>query len=166
MKNKIVLSCLLASISTMAGPIELSCKQKAKETAAAIYQDCISENKQAEVERIRSEYKEQLAELKNKYNSQLETLAPKAKVSRDKNKINSNSRSKPLPEKMELQIEEKVKPMARKSLKVEKIDITDNEASEIFRSRSEDTFKTEADIKSELTASPAPEIVEIPIQSE
>ena len=69
----------MASQATAAGTnsIEFMCKTKAKEIAAETYKGCVTENKQAQVERIRKEYQTKLAELKNQYNSELKQLSPK-----------------------------------------------------------------------------------------
>lgn len=53
---------------------ELTCRAKAKETAAEIYRGCISEKKSAEIERLQKSYQEKLRNLKSDYEKEIETL--------------------------------------------------------------------------------------------
>lgn len=53
---------------------EFMCKSKAKEIAAETYKNCIVENKQAQVDKIKKEYQDRLAELKAQYNKELKAL--------------------------------------------------------------------------------------------
>lgn len=56
---------------------ELSCRAKAKELAADSYRNCVSENRNAEIEKIKKEYQERLRTLKEDYEKEVEKLGGK-----------------------------------------------------------------------------------------
>lgn len=73
---------LVISINTFAGvaafaqaSYELTCRNKAKEIAAETYKNCVTENRQTQIEQIRKDYKEKMAELKNHYDSELKKIS-------------------------------------------------------------------------------------------
>lgn len=56
---------------------ELSCRAKAKEIAAETYRTCVSENKTAEIERLKKDYQERLRLLKDDYEVEISKLGLK-----------------------------------------------------------------------------------------
>ena len=140
------------STVAQANEIELMCKSKAKELAAAAYKDCLSENKQAEIQRIRSEYQAQISDLKSKYNSQLEKLGSTPKTSAKPKTKPSKAKPETTPiEESEIPAfpSETVKKMNHQQVKTERIDLSETSIEEV-KDMSVDSR----------------EIIEIPIQSE
>ena len=75
---------LLAGLSVFAeGTYELTCRNKAKEIAAETYKNCVTENRQSQIEQIRSDYKEKLATLKSHYDGELKKIGGKSTASSD-----------------------------------------------------------------------------------
>lgn len=141
----------MASQASAAGTnsIEFMCKAKAKEIAAETYKGCVTENKQAQVERIRKEYQTKLAELKNQYNSELKQLSPK-KAGKSSAALETNASEMP------------AKKMKSTKVKKEQIDFSSsNQAPAITDYPSSD--QNEAGVE---VAAPETEIVEIPVQQE
>jgi hypothetical protein len=64
---------------------ELSCRAKAKETAALTYSSCVTEARNTRVDEIRSHYQKELAALKLKYDRELETMGKVGPKSNSKN---------------------------------------------------------------------------------
>lgn len=56
---------------------ELSCRAKAKEIAAETYRTCVTENKSAEIDRLKKDYKERLRNLKDDYEVEVAKLGLK-----------------------------------------------------------------------------------------
>lgn len=56
---------------------ELSCRAKAKEVAADTYRTCVTENKSAEIDRLKRDYKERLRNLKDDYEVEVAKLGLK-----------------------------------------------------------------------------------------
>ncbi len=72
---------ILAGLSAFAdSSYELTCRNRAKEIAAESYKNCVTENRQSQLQQIRSDYKEKLAELKNHYDSELKKVSGKQTV--------------------------------------------------------------------------------------
>ena len=61
--------------------IELMCRNQAKEIAAEAYKNCVTENKQVQIEKIRKEYQAKLGELKSHYDQELKKLSSQNKNS-------------------------------------------------------------------------------------
>lgn len=53
---------------------ELTCRQQAKEIAAETYKNCMTEQRQSQLEKIRKDYKEDLAKLKSHYDTELKKV--------------------------------------------------------------------------------------------
>lgn len=156
--------------------IEFMCRSKAKEIAAETYKNCVVDNKQAEIDRIRQEYKDKLDALKNQYNQELKGLSSEEKatqsvpegaaVSSAKNNVAARKATSPKKSDKKAKIssktvvtttaeliEEDVKKVDRSpKVKIEKIDF----------SKAEDDSSVEV---SRLVR-PNTEIVEIPYQEE
>ncbi|MBC7742216.1 MAG: hypothetical protein H7061_08465 [Bdellovibrionaceae bacterium] len=54
---------------------EMSCRMKAKEIAAETYKNCMTDQRQTQLEQIRKDYKEKLSELKSHYDEKLKKLS-------------------------------------------------------------------------------------------
>ncbi len=66
----------IASHAQTASPsYELSCRAKAKGAAAETYKGCVTEGRQAEVEKVRQEYQEKIKTLKAQYERDLKQAA-------------------------------------------------------------------------------------------
>lgn len=69
-----------------ASSYELTCRAKAKELAAETYRNCVTENRNAEIERIRKDYHERLRSLKQDYEKDIERLNDKSTQKENKTK--------------------------------------------------------------------------------
>jgi uncharacterized protein YecT (DUF1311 family) len=81
-----VLTLTLLSTSAMAQQMsssELSCRAKAKEIAAQTYNTCITESRTAQVDQLRKEYQQQVAELKARYDKELKKMGSKEVAPKD-----------------------------------------------------------------------------------
>lgn len=58
--------------------VELICRSKAKEVAAETYKGCVTELKQAQIEKIRTDYQSKLKELKDYYDGELRRVNGKS----------------------------------------------------------------------------------------
>lgn len=67
---------LAATAAKTQSAYELQCKNKAKEAAVEMYNNCVTESRNQEIDRIRAEYQSRLKELKNHYNGELKKLSP------------------------------------------------------------------------------------------
>jgi hypothetical protein len=56
---------------------ELTCRAKAKEIAAETYRACVTENRNAEIEKLRKDYQERLRSLKQDYEKDIDQLNEK-----------------------------------------------------------------------------------------
>lgn len=74
LKTVFWMTVLFRSSTVLAQSYEVSCRAKAKEVAAETYRTCITENKQAHLQKIRSEYQQKLSDLKNHYDGELKKL--------------------------------------------------------------------------------------------
>lgn len=74
LKTVFWMTVLFRTDTVLAQSYEVSCRAKAKEVAAETYRTCITENKQAHLQKIRSEYQQKLSELKNHYDGELKKL--------------------------------------------------------------------------------------------
>lgn len=74
LKTVFWMTVIFRSGTVLAQSYEVSCRAKAKEVAAETYRTCITENKQAHLQKIRSEYQQKLSDLKNHYDGELKKL--------------------------------------------------------------------------------------------
>jgi hypothetical protein len=56
-------------------PFELACRMKAKEIAAETYRGCVTENRKAQIDQVKSEYQAKLKALKDEYDQELKKAA-------------------------------------------------------------------------------------------
>lgn len=90
----------LTSISIAQTSAELTCKAKAKEVAVQTYADCITTSKNAQIESVRSQYQEELAALKAKYDTKLKTISGDTAAPQKKSKAATlNASPAPIPVK-------------------------------------------------------------------
>jgi len=54
---------------------ELACRHQAKEIATETYKNCVTENRQSQVEDIRKEYQQKLSDLKSHYDGELKKIS-------------------------------------------------------------------------------------------
>jgi hypothetical protein len=54
---------------------EMSCRIKAKEIAADTYRGCVTENRKAQIDQIRSDYQTKLKSLKDEYDQELKKVS-------------------------------------------------------------------------------------------
>lgn len=67
---------IFAGLSAFAqSSYELMCRNKAKEIAAETYKNCVTEQRQSQIEQIRKDYKEKMADLKNHYDRELKKIS-------------------------------------------------------------------------------------------
>jgi hypothetical protein len=140
---------------------ELSCRNKAKEIAAETYKNCVTEQRESQLQQIRSEYKDKLSELKSHYDKELKKLSsktaegpalqtktPSAAASKQhvssKNTRTSGTRSLP-----------------KKSVKTEVIDFT---TPSVESNPEENMVQSQNRLKSDTDSMPDVEIVELPTQ--
>lgn len=75
---------------------EVACRAKAKEIAAETYRTCVTDNKQAQLKKIRSEYQRKLNDLKGYYDGELKKLkSGEITSSSQENMINNTAQSSP-----------------------------------------------------------------------
>lgn len=152
MKSTLATTLLVVTFSSQmlyaAGSIEFMCKAKAKEVAAETYQNCVTDSKQAEIERIRKEYQSKLSELKGHYDKELKQLSGGSSSKKSKNIKDSSSS---LPTEMAELPAKKLK--SNSKVKIEKIDLTASS-------------NTEAGVNADMNDPSPTEIVEIPSESE
>lgn len=78
LNNIIFMSLTLSAVTAHAqSSTELSCRAQAKEVAAQTYSTCLSEARSAQIDQIRKDYQQQLADLKSKYDQELKKIANK-----------------------------------------------------------------------------------------
>ena len=63
-----------------ASSYELSCRAQAKDLAAESYRNCVTENKTAEIEKLRKSYQDRLRSLKDDYEKEVEQLGGKKSI--------------------------------------------------------------------------------------
>lgn len=68
---------ITSKVTAAESSFEVSCRIKAKELAAETYKNCVTEQKQIQLEQIRNDYKVKLNELKNHYDKELKKLNTK-----------------------------------------------------------------------------------------
>lgn len=87
MKKTIVLLIItsLSSIAYTQASYEVMCRNKAKELAAMTYSNCLTDERQSQIENIRSEYKEQLTHLKAVYGDKLKKISDQEESTNNKN---------------------------------------------------------------------------------
>ncbi len=74
---------------------ELLCRNQAKEIAAETYKNCVTEQRQSQVEQIRKEYQQKLADLKSHYDGELKKVSSgKIRNSGAKQKVSSDDNFK------------------------------------------------------------------------
>lgn len=122
--------------------IEAMCKGKAKEVAVETYKSCVTENKQAEISRIRKDYQQKLSELKEYYNKELK------KLSGEKNQGTAQTTPLPTPSVVRKQAPEKPVVGIAKKLPTKQQDNgpalpVDNETQEIYKDNSPDDAQIE-----------------------
>ncbi len=66
---------LVVATSNAQSSFELTCRNQAKEIAAETYKNCVTENRKAQVEDIRSEYQQKLSDLKSHYDGELKKIS-------------------------------------------------------------------------------------------
>jgi len=67
----------IISFANTQSSYELTCRAKAKEIAAETYRTCVTENKSAEIERLKRDYQERLRNLKDEYEVEVSKLGLK-----------------------------------------------------------------------------------------
>lgn len=72
---------ITSKVTAAESSFEVSCRIKAKELAAETYKNCVTEQKQLQLEQIRNDYKVKLNELKNHYDKELKKLNTKSHAS-------------------------------------------------------------------------------------
>lgn len=78
LKSGIVLAILSVSNLSLAAngtSFELMCRNKAKEIAAETYNNCVTENKQTQLKEVRSDYEQELAAVKKRFEAKLKKIS-------------------------------------------------------------------------------------------
>ncbi len=150
---------LLAGLTAFAeGSYELSCRNKAKEIAAETYKTCVTEQRQSQLQQIRSDYKEKLAELKNHYDKELTKLSGKQVDGPDQEKLNTSRRQTGSKNSRG----SGARQLPKKTVRTEVIDLTtpptESSNQEIIQIQSQNRLKTNPETPGEA------EIVELPTQ--
>ncbi len=72
----IFLSLSSMSLFTKAeSSFEVMCRNQAKEIAAETYKNCVTENRQTQVDQIRKEYQQKISDLKSHYDGELKKVS-------------------------------------------------------------------------------------------
>lgn len=76
MKNFILFLFVIffMNYSNAQSSIDLMCRSKAKETAAQIYRNCVTETKQVELKKLRDDYKKSMNAVKNDFEGKLKRI--------------------------------------------------------------------------------------------
>lgn len=159
---------------------ELTCRNKAKEIAAETYKNCVTEHRQSQIEQIRKDYKEKMAELKNHYDNELKKISSDqqqvpATANSNNSKITSQKPSKKTTKPAAKMRSSGARSLPEKTVKTQVIDLTAPAASsdEFSQPSSFSHTSDEGAIQSQNSLiSEAPEdeglqdseIVELPIQ--
>jgi hypothetical protein len=61
--------------ATAESSFEVMCRNQAKEIAAETYKNCITENRQTQIDQIRKEYQQKISELKSHYDGELKKVS-------------------------------------------------------------------------------------------
>lgn len=159
-----VFACLTAFAQSS---YELSCRNKAKEIAAETYKNCVTEQRQSQIEQIRKDYKEKMAELKNHYDSELKKMSSgSAGTNSTSNKatLQKSTQNKGASKSMRAS---GARSLPKKTVKTEVIDLTTDsaESSQAFEQVSDESavqshnrMNTPSETAQDL------EIVELPAQ--
>lgn len=151
-KHTIILLIAVAFYSVQSyaqNSFELMCRNKAKEVAAETYKDCVTENRQSQVEQIRKEYQEKLGQLKNHYDGELKKVSggkaarkntASKPASNASNNVRNNQNRRELPDKK----------VTTQTIRTEVMDFTDSEATGAESAQNSDSV----------------EIVEIPVEQQ
>lgn len=140
---------------------ELTCRNKAKEIAAETYKNCVTEQRQSQIEQIRKDYKDKMAELKNHYDGELKKLS------------GGSSNTKPAPQKSTSTKASKsmrasgARSLPKKTVKTEVIDLTtgSSESSQTqIQTPDESTIPSQNRLNTESESTQDVEIVELPTQ--
>lgn len=165
---------LVLSINVFAGltafaqsSYELSCRNKAKEIAASTYKDCVTEQRQSQIEQIRKDYKEKMSELKNHYDNELKKMGSSgAATSSVSNKVAPQKTSQAKANSKTMRASG-ARSLPKKAVKTEVIDLTtgstenaqaQEQATDESTSPSQNRLNTENERPQDV------EIVELPTQ--
>lgn len=149
------------------GSYELSCRMKAKEIAAETYKGCVTENRQAQLEQIRKEYKEKLSELKSHYDKELKKMAGGTKAL-SSDEAASNQETAAPQKKISKKTEAKTRPSGARSLPPKKavrtqvIDLST--PAETPDTTEVDSIQSQNRLKSDVDEANNVEVVELPTQ--
>lgn len=96
----LIVSLLLANEAARAdGPVELMCKNKAKEIALQTYQNCVTDEKTTRLKDIKERYKARMSEVKDQFQRELNDLngglAKKDKASKPELKLSRDAKVRP-----------------------------------------------------------------------
>lgn len=124
---------VFASLTAFAqSSYELTCRNKAKEIAAETYKNCVTEQRQSQIEQIRKDYKEKMAELKNHYDSELKKISNGQSVSKQNQslskEINSPKSTAPTKTASKNMRASGARSLPKKTVKTEVIDLTTGSA--------------------------------------
>lgn len=150
---------LFAGLSAFAdASYELSCRNKAKELAAESYKSCVTENRQSQLQQIRSDYKEKLAELKSHYDNELKKMSGKQADSPEQSKMTQSKSTG----KSKAMRSSGARNLPKKTVRTEVIDLTtpapQTEQQDEVQIQSQNRLKTDTENSPDL------EIVELPTQ--
>jgi Skp family chaperone for outer membrane proteins len=139
---------------------ELTCRVKAKELAAETYKNCVTEQRQSQLEQIRKDYKEELSNLKNRFDKKLKKIGSKSSNSSQTYQVEA---SQPAPQAVRSNRNQRssgARSLPRKSVKTQMIDLT----SPSSETTAEDIDQSQNSMKSDSDSANDIEIVELPTQ--
>lgn len=144
---------------------ELSCRNKAKEIAAETYKNCVTEQRQSQIEQIRKDYKEKLADLKKHYDNELKNMG--GAMSSSANKPNLSSNKETAPQKTAKSSSKMrasgARSLPKKAVRTEVIDLT-TPSTESAQVPDESTIQSQNRLNPENENPQDVEIVELPTQ--
>lgn len=118
--SMLVISLLLASKMARAqGTIEVMCRSKAKEIALQTYQNCVTEEKTARLQDLKSRYKSRMSEVKDEFQRELDEI--NGKQTSPKAAAKKGAKAKPMVKSEPLTVKTvKAEARAQKAAKAEK----------------------------------------------
>ncbi len=164
MPYSLIVFLSLSSLSLFAkaeSSFEVMCRNQAKEIAAETYKNCVTENRQTQVDQIRKEYQQKISDLKSHYDGELKkvsagqnrtsTAAQNVAAAIKKDKSGAMKRASGARE-----LPEKKMDSSRATAKTEVIDFSKPSVSSDSAIKTQNTLQTES--------SDSTEIIEIPVE--
>lgn len=142
---------------------ELSCRNRAKEIAAETYKNCVTEQRQSQIEQIRKDYKEKMADLKNHYDNELKKISGGKQTSSSTSQAQTPVQKQAAAKKSQAMRASGARNLPKKAVRTEVIDLT-TPSTETAHVPDESASQSQNRLNSESENGQDVEIVELPTQ--